>query len=160
MGRPVPAEREFVDRMGLVLERLGAPRTMGRLYGRLLVCEPADQSLSELAAALAVSKASVSVVARQMVAAGMVERCPGTGREHRYRITPGGWARVLQMQLAGVRLGREALDFGLAALGGARPGARARLAEARDFFAFGEQDTADLAQRWARHRGRGDQERT
>jgi DNA-binding MarR family transcriptional regulator len=152
---PAAQEREFVDRMGLVLERLGAPRTMGRLYGRLLVCEPPDQSLTELAAALAVSKASVSVVARQMEAAGMVERCPGRGREHRYRIASGGWAQVLRMQLAGVRLGRQVLEAGLAALGDERPAARARLAEARDFFAFGERDVDEVAQRWARHRGRG-----
>jgi DNA-binding MarR family transcriptional regulator len=152
---PSPAESEFVDRMGLVLEGLGAPRTMGRIYGWLLVCEPAEQSLSQLAAALAVSKASVSVVARQMAAAGMVERSPGAGREHRYRLGSGGWAQVLQLQLAGVRLGRSTLESGLSGLGDDRPGVRARLDEARDFFAFAERDTAGLARRWERYRAHG-----
>ena len=146
------AEREFVDRMGLVLERLGGSRTMGRICGHLLVCDPADQSLTDLAAALGASKASVSVVARQMETAGMVERVPGGGRAHRYRLVSGGWAQLLQVQLAGVRHGLEALEFGVSAVGGRSAGARARLVEARDFFAFGERDGRDLVRRWEAYR--------
>jgi DNA-binding MarR family transcriptional regulator len=140
--------------MGLVLERLGAGRTMGRLYGRLLICDPPDRSLTELAADLAVSKASVSVVARQMEAAGMVERVPAGSREHRYRITQGGWAEALRVQLAGVRLGVEALEFGLSALDPASPRVRVRLEEARDFFAFSELDAGELVRRWEQYRDR------
>ena len=35
-----PEETEFVDRFGLFMEMLGGPRTMGRIYGRLLICDP------------------------------------------------------------------------------------------------------------------------
>ena len=65
-----PEEAEFVDRLGLFMEMLGGPRTMGRVYGWLLICDPAQQSLTELAKTLAVSKASVSTVARQLQEAG------------------------------------------------------------------------------------------
>jgi DNA-binding MarR family transcriptional regulator len=149
-----PEEAEFVDRMGLVMERLGGARTMGRLYGRLLICDPPDRSLTELATDLRVSKASVSVVARHLEAAGMVERVPAGGREHRYRITAGGWAETLKVQLVGVRLGLEALEFGLSALDPRSPLVRARLEEARDFFAFGEFDTNELVRRWEEYRDR------
>jgi DNA-binding MarR family transcriptional regulator len=149
-----PEEAEFVDRMGLVMERLGGARTMGRLYGRLLISDPPDRSLTELAVDLAVSKASASVVARQLETAGMVERVPASGREHRYRITAGGWAETLRVQLVGVRLGLETLEFGLSAVDPQSPLVRARLEEARDFFAFGEFDTNELVRRWEEYRDR------
>ena len=143
---------EFVDRMGLVLERLGGSRTMGRICGWLLVCDPPDQSLTDLAAALGVSKAAVSVVARQMETAGMVERVPGGGRAHRYRLVSGGWSQLMQVQLAGVRHGVEVLERGLDSIDPDDPAVRARLVEARDFFAFTERDGREFAQRWAAYR--------
>lgn len=148
------AESEFVDRMGLVMERLGATRTMGRVYAWLLICSPPDQSLTELATVLDVSKASGSTVARQLLAAGMIERVPAASREHRYRVTAGGWAEFLRGQVAGVRMTVEALDLGLSVLGPDRPEQRARLRDTRDFFAFVELDANDLVRRWEEHRRR------
>jgi DNA-binding MarR family transcriptional regulator len=156
MAESPEAEREFVDRMGLVLERLGGSRTMGRICGHLLVCDPPDQSLTDLASALGASKASVSVVARQMETAGMVERVPGGGRSHRYRLVSGGWAQLLQVQLAGVRQGLEVLESGVATVRPVSADAHARLVEARDFFAFSERDGRELVQRWRAYRDRGD----
>ena len=75
-----PDEAEFVDRMGLFFETLGAGRTMGRVYGWLMICDPPQQSLSGLAATLSVSKASISTVARQLQEGGMIERLP-SGQE-------------------------------------------------------------------------------
>jgi biotin operon repressor len=59
---------------------------MGRVYGWLLICDPPQQSLTQLADALSVSKASVSTVARQLQEAGMVERLPSPNRQHLYRV--------------------------------------------------------------------------
>lgn len=135
--------------MGLVMERLGGTRTMGRICGWLLVCDPPDQSLADLAAALEVSKASVSVVARQLETAGMVERAPGVRRTHRYRLVDGGWTRFMQVQLFGVRYAVEVLEHGLETIG---PAAGDRLVEARDFFAFAERDVREFVQRWTAYR--------
>jgi DNA-binding MarR family transcriptional regulator len=149
------AESEFVDRMGLVMVRLGGSQTMGRMYAWLLICVSPDQSLTELATVLDVSKASVSTVARQLLAAGMIGRVPAASRQHRYRVTAGGWTEVLRAQAAGMRMGVEALDFGLSVIGPDRPEQRARLRDTRDFFAFGEFDANELAQRWEAHRRSG-----
>ncbi|MDP9869337.1 MULTISPECIES: GbsR/MarR family transcriptional regulator [Streptosporangium] len=145
-------EREFVDRMGLVFERFAATRTMGRMYAWLMICDPPHQSLTELAADLGVSKTAVSTVARQMEGAGMLERVPAPGREHRYRIVRGGWAHALGVQLAGVRLGLETLDFGLSVVGEDRPEQRAQVEESRRFFAFIEHDADGLVERWQEYR--------
>jgi predicted ArsR family transcriptional regulator len=153
-----PAEGEFVDRMGLVMERMGGTRTMGRLYGWLMICEPPQRSLGELAAELGVSKTAVSTVARQLEAGGMVERVPAASREHSYRLVGGGWAQVMRVQLASVRLSLETLDFGLSVVGEDHPEQRARLAETRKFFAFTVRDADGFLQRWQEYRDEGDAE--
>jgi DNA-binding MarR family transcriptional regulator len=149
-----PEEGEFVDRMGLFMERVGGPRTMGRVYGWLMICDPPHQSLTELATALGVSKASVSTTARLLQEAGMIERFPAPNRQHRYRITPGGWTQVLRTQLAGVRMGLETLEYGLSVISADRPEQRARLEDSRDFFLFGEFDANQLIRRWEEYRSR------
>jgi DNA-binding MarR family transcriptional regulator len=146
-------EAEFVDRMGLFFETIGATRTMGRLYGWLMICDPPQQSLTELAATLAVSKASVSTVARQLQDGGMVERLPSATRQHRYRITPGGFTHVLNVQLTLMGSGMQAADFGLQLLGDDRPEQRERLQDFRDFCEFSSKHCRDeLARRWEQFR--------
>jgi len=146
-------EAEFVDRMGLFFETIGAPRTMGRLYGWLMICDPPEQSLSELAEALSASKASVSTVARQLQEGGMVERLPSSTRQHRYRIMPGGFTHVLKVQLTLMGSGIAAADFGLQLLGGDRPEQRERLQDFRDFCEFSAHDyREELTSRWEQYR--------
>lgn len=131
-----PKEAEFVDRMGLFFEFLGATRTMGRIYGWLLICDPPQQSLTQLADALSVSKASISTVARQLQEGGMVERLPSPNRQHVYRVTPGGFTSVLDTQLSRMRPGIEAAEFGLSVLGDDRVEQRERVEDFRDFCEF------------------------
>jgi DNA-binding MarR family transcriptional regulator len=146
-------EAEFVDRMGLFFETIGATRTMGRLYGWLMICDPPQQSLTELAATLSVSKASASTVARQLQEGGMVERLPSAARQHRYRITPGGFTHVLNVQLTLMGSGIQAADFGLQLLGDDRAEQRERLQDFRDFCEFSASDYRDeLTRRWEQFR--------
>ncbi|MEU7860703.1 MarR family transcriptional regulator [Nonomuraea sp. NPDC049141] len=147
-----PQESEFVDRMGLVMERLGGTRTMGRLHAWLMICDPPDRSLTDLAAELGVSKTAVSTVARQLEVSGMIERVPTAAREHRYRIIGGGWAQVMQVQLDGVRRSLETLDFGLSILGEGPPERRARVEDTREFFDFILRDSEEMLERWAEYR--------
>ena len=148
-----PDEAEFVDRLGLFMEMLGGTRTMGRVYGWLLICDPPQQSLTQLAEALSVSKASVSTVARQLQEGGMIERLPSPTRQHQYRVTPGGFASVLNAQLSRMKLGIDAAEFGLSLLGTDRAEQRERVEDLRDFCEFSAQDYRDeLMQRWHDYR--------
>lgn len=149
-----PQEREFVDRMGLVMERFGGTRTMGRAYAWLMICEPPHASLTELATELGVSKTVISTVARQMETGALLERVPTAGREHRYRVVHGGMTQMLRVQLGSVRQGVEAMDLGLAAVDEDRAEQRARLEDARRFFAFLEEDAEGLLRRWQEYRDR------
>ncbi|OBF06321.1 GbsR/MarR family transcriptional regulator [Mycobacterium sp. 852002-10029_SCH5224772] len=150
-----PEEAEFVDRLGLFFELLGATRTMGRLYGWLLICDPPQQSLTELAAALSVSKASVSTVARQLLEGGMVERLPSPNRQHLYRVTPGGFTSVLETQLSLMRRGIEPAEFALSVLGEDRAEQRRRVEDFRDFCEFCTRAYRDqLLEMWTEYRAK------
>jgi DNA-binding transcriptional regulator GbsR (MarR family) len=151
----LPEEAEFVDRVGLFMEMLGATRTMGRVYGWLLICDPPQQSLSELTKALSVSKASVSTVARQLQDSGMIERLPSPTRQHHYRVTPGGFSSVLDTQLSLMKPGIDVADFGLSVLKKDRAEQRERLEDFRDFCEFSGQDyREELMQRWNDYRAK------
>ncbi|TDH56430.1 MarR family transcriptional regulator [Mycobacterium eburneum] len=147
-----PDEAEFVDRIGLFFEAIGGTRTMGRIYGWLMICDPPQQSLAELAAALSVSKASVSTVARQLQDGGMIERLPAATRQHQYRVTPGGFTQVLTAQLSRMRGGIDTATFGLSLLGADRVEQRERLEDFRDFCDFCTSDGDAMTQRWAKFR--------
>lgn len=150
-----PEEATFVDRFGLFMEMLGATRTMGRVYGWLLIGDPPQQSLTELAATLSVSKASVSTVARQLQEGGMIERLPSATRQHHYRVTPGGFSSVLDTQLSLMKPGIDVADFGLSVLGKDRAEQRERLEDFRDFCEFSAQDYRDeLMARWNDYRAK------
>jgi DNA-binding transcriptional regulator GbsR (MarR family) len=111
-----PDEATFGDRLGLFMEILGATRTTGRVDGWLLICDPPQQSLTELAATLCASRASVRTLARQMQEGGMIERLPSATRQHHYRVTPGGLSRLLDTQLSLMKPGIDVADFGLSVL--------------------------------------------
>ncbi|OKH78699.1 MarR family transcriptional regulator [Mycobacterium sp. SWH-M3] len=148
-----PEEGEFVDRMGLFMELLGASRTMGRLYGWLMICDPPQQSLTALAKSLAVSKASVSTVARQLQEGGLIERLPSATRQHVYRVRPGGFTSVMDAQLSRMKLGIDAAEFGLSLVGDDRAEQRERLEDFRDFCEFSTQAYHDeLIRLWTDYR--------
>ena len=143
-----PGEADFVDRLGLFFEMLGGSRTMGRVYGWLLICDPPQQSLTELATALSVSKASVSTVARQLQEGGMIERLPSASRQHHYRVRPGGFTSVLDTQLSRMRMGIDVAEFGLSLLDEDRKEQRERLEDFRDFCEFSAKDYRDQLMAW------------
>lgn len=95
-----PETIRFTDRMGLLFEAEGRPRIAGRIFGRLLVSEEA-LSLDQLAADLAVSKASASTNARLLAGMGMLERaCRAGDRHDYYRVTPDLFERTIAERLS------------------------------------------------------------
>lgn len=95
--------RALVERMGILWESDGLPRIAGRIVG-LLLLQDEPCSLSELADALGVSKASVSVDARRLEQHGFVIRVsrPGDRRDY-YAIADDMLVRALAMKLETTR---------------------------------------------------------
>lgn len=90
------ARRTFVDRMGVVAEADGLSPIEGRLFGYLLLADE-PESLDDLAAALQVSKASVSTDARRLVDRGIVRRAlrPGDRKDY-YELAPDFYADLVR----------------------------------------------------------------
>jgi len=148
--------QQFVERMGVVMEAEGLPRSAGRIFGFLLLSsEPF--SLDDLGERLQVSKASVSTNARLLEQCGMLERssAPGDRRDF-YRMRPDAWERVLQVAQKRWEVMRGLLTEAEATLPPEMETARRRLQEAAEFHAFLLDEAEALIERWrARQRGAG-----
>ncbi len=143
-----PAVQQFVERMGLMMEADGLPRSAGRIFGFLLLTET-PFSLDEMAEKLQVSKASVSTNARLLEQAGLLDRISSPGdRRDFYRMRPDAWEQMLRVARRRWEVMHGALVEGEAALPEEMTVARGRLAEAARFHAFllGEGDS--LLARW------------
>lgn len=145
---------DFVEQMGEQFARVGQQRIAGRMLGWLLVCDPPEQSATELAEVTGASKASISIAVRLLTAAGLVERVGVAGkRQAHYRLRPACWTTDMQQKLDRIREMREVADRGLAVLAGAPKSRRQRLQDMRDFYAFFEGEFPAAIERWLASRG-------
>lgn len=93
-------ESEFIEEVGLYMERQGLPRMAGRILGYLMVCQPPAQSFSQIAAALGASKASISTMAQLLRSGGHVRRVAVVGERAEYlSLKSGGWEDLMARQL-------------------------------------------------------------
>lgn len=153
--RPAKKEelRGFVEEVGLFYEKSGLPRMAGRILGWLLVCEPPEQSLAELGAAVGGSKGSMSTMSRMLLQMGLVERVrlPGS-RLDQFRIRPGMWAESMRDQLLAINEAERLLKRGLDLIAGLAPAARERLEEAHALYAWFGEEMPRLLERWQKTR--------
>jgi DNA-binding transcriptional regulator GbsR (MarR family) len=140
---------EFVEEIGIHLDRAGLPPMAGRVLGHLLVSEPAEQSAADLEEALGASKGAISMTTSLLMKVGLVERTriPGDRRGY-FVIREGIWTKLLHQQVEQTRAMRELADRGLAILADCDPARRRRLEELRDLHAFYEREFPLLLEKW------------
>lgn len=139
----------FADHIGrFFVGQYGCPPAAGRLLGYLLVCEPMQQSIGELADALLASRSAVTGAVDILETMKLVVRTRPAGRRFDLiGIAPRGWERSgfdseEYSQLAD--LARE----GLALLAGASPERRASLEEIRLLAEFLVERMPALYREW------------
>lgn len=141
--------QQFVEGVGLFFENFGVPRTVGRILGWLLICQPEVQSSADLAEALNTSPGSISTGTRTLIHMGMIERVSQPGdRRTWYRLVDGAMVHAMKAEIEGVLVFRRLADRGLALMRDETPEARARLESARDFYAFLEDELMSVLERW------------
>lgn len=152
MSGGMSPERRYAEEAAVVIESLGLPRAYGKLLGWLLICEPPQQTGGELAAALDLSKGSVSTGMRLLENSGLVRRVAAPGRRGKaYEMVPDAFARAADS--GSYRAFRELMERGLAVVGEASPRAR-RLRFTRDFYAFIERELPRLVNEFLRQKAR------
>ena len=139
-----PDIRNFVERLGLAMERMGATRTFGRQFALLMVADE-PLSLDQQAELLHVSKASISTNGRMLERSGLVQRVPVLGdRRNYYEILPGSFDRVFSAKVAGIDEIVKLTDVGLTAIDEKNHVARSRLEEMRALYTY-LNDAMDVA---------------
>ena len=101
---------DFIERMGLLTQLDGGPRTAGRVFGLALV-ENRPLSLHEMAERLQVSKASVSTNARQLAQSGLLRLTTRPGsREDLYQLPPDPYRELLRTMTRTLKEKAEAIS--------------------------------------------------
>jgi DNA-binding transcriptional LysR family regulator len=149
----VDEERQFAEEVGVVLSGMGLPAAFGKLMGWLLICEPPQQSSTQLAQSLGLSKGSVSTGMRALEQVGMVRRVPGQGRGHVYEMLPDALVRTVDARRIYLLI-HDVMQKGIDILGGDESVPRAqRLRVSRDFYAFVAERIPQLIDEFARSEG-------
>ena len=132
-------ESEFVEEMGQFLASLGMTPMAGRMWGWLLICEPAEQTAAEIAEALQASRGAISGTARLLANAGLVRRSTRPGDRKEYFSAPAEALDSMLMSAASLyRQMRRIAERGLAAIEDRPAESKARLEEFRDVMGFVE----------------------
>src|SRR5664280_540725 len=142
----------FVDAIGVwISKHYGMPQMTGRVFGWLMVCDPAEQTAAQLAEALDASKGSISGATGQLARAHLVDRLHIRGeRADRFRLRPEAWDEQMRDQGAGEA--RAVLAQGLEALADEPPARRARLEEIDAFYAWWESRLPALWDEWQEYK--------
>src|SRR5215213_2328214 len=146
-------ESDFVEEMGQALASLGMTPMAGRMWGWLLICDPAEQTATDIAAALHASRGSISGTARLLATSGLVRRSkkPADRREY-FSAPPEGLDLLLGSAAAIYRQMRAIAERGLAAIADRPPEARARLQEFHDVMGFVEREVPRVIEQYLRER--------
>jgi DNA-binding transcriptional regulator GbsR (MarR family) len=151
-----PGESEFVEEMGRFLASLGMTPMAGRMWGWLLICEPAEQTAAEIAQALQASRGAISGTARLLANAGLVRRTTRRGDRREYFSAPAEALDSMLMSAASLyRQMRQIAERGLAAIEDRPTESRARLEEFRDVMGFVEVEVPRVIARFLADRPKG-----
>lgn len=135
------------DDLAAMLEAVGFPHGIARVYAALLLVEKEGMSTGELVEELGISKASVSNAMQFMVGTRLAERYRVRGsREAHYRMLKGVWGDVLARKFASISYLRETVERALEDTGS--PQARERLEEMHEVFAFFETEFEQAMDHW------------
>ncbi len=148
--RDEAAMRAFVEQMARILADWGLPRMASRVLFVMMSADEQALTAGQLAERLDVSPAAISGAVRYLIQINMVAREPVPGsRRDRYRLVDDSWYEVTLEKMTLIKTLADFADQGVAAAGGPRTPAGARLANMRDFYVFVQDEMPTLLKRWA-----------
>lgn len=118
----------FAERVGRYYEHDGLPYPLGNVLGWLIVCDPPEQSATDIAAALGIERTHVSRIADQMVPAHLLARTELADGEYALRLEDGAQPHVVTHTFASWPGFRDVMRRGLQTVPDDPPGRLERLA--------------------------------
>lgn len=151
-----PGESRFVEEMGQFLSSLGMTPMAGRMWGWLLICEPAEQTAAEIAEALQASRGAISGTARLLATSGLIRRSTRRGdRREYFSAPPEGLDSLLGRAAATYQQMRLIAERGLESVADRSVESRARLQEFHDVMAFVEREVPRVITTYLSERSEG-----
>lgn len=140
---------EFVDEFSLKIEELGHPRIYGQILGWLLICNPPQQSFTDLMENLHISKASVSNTTRILIERGLIKKIRIKGeRQIYFQLKEGSLMEFMEKQMQ-LTLDLESITAkGLSLVKNDETTDPDRLKKANDFHRFLAEQTEDLIRKY------------
>ncbi len=153
VGVPSDGEITFADHAGrFYARRYGMAPMVGRLLGYLAVCDPREQSITELADALLASRSAIAGAVNTLESLGLIQRSRAAGkRMDSVRIDMSS-PRATGFDLSEYREQGELAREGLVHLADAPPERRAILLEWAAFADFLVERLPVLEQEWKQRR--------
>jgi DNA-binding transcriptional regulator GbsR (MarR family) len=129
------AERIFVERWSRILSAEGLPPVAGRLWAWLLVCEPREQSVDDIAEAIGASRGAISGAVRWLEPSGLIHRTrrPGDRRDY-WSVTDESAIRTLENRQRAMRPSLDTLETAMAALSDRDDGSLQRLRDVHELY--------------------------
>jgi DNA-binding transcriptional regulator GbsR (MarR family) len=129
------AERIFVERWSRILSAEGLPPVAGRLWAWLLVCEPLEQSVDDIAEAIGASRGAISGAVRWLEPSGLIHRTrrPGDRRDY-WSVTDESAIRTLENRQRAMRPSLDTLETAMAALSDRDDGSLQRLRDVHELY--------------------------
>jgi hypothetical protein len=154
VGMPSDGEITFADHAGrFYARRYGMAPMVGRLIGYLAVCDPREQSISELADALLASRSAIAGAVNALENLRLIRRSRAAGeRMDRVSIDPSSPNAMGGFDISEYREQAELAREGLRLLADAPPERRAILLEWAAFADFLAARLPVLEQEWKAHR--------
>jgi hypothetical protein len=152
-GVPTDEEITFADHTGrFYARRYGMAPMVGRLLGYLAVCDPREQSITELADALLASRSAIAGAVNSLESLGLLRRSRAAGeRMDRVRIDMSS-PRATGFDISEYQEQGELAQEGLGLLADAPPERRAVLLEWAAFADFLVDRLPALEQEWIQRR--------
>jgi len=149
MSNPITEKKyTFVDDFSLKMEQIGHPRIYGQILGWLLICDPPEQSFSDLMNNLNISKASVSNTTRMLLEAGFIKKVRLTGeRQVYFRMQKGALIGFMERQLGIIHQLKEISEEGLSIIQDENADS-SRLNEMNTFYTFLDSEIPTLIKKY------------
>jgi DNA-binding transcriptional regulator GbsR (MarR family) len=130
------------------MEQIGHPRIFGQILGWLLICDPPEQSFSDLMNNLNISKASVSNTTRMLLEAGFIKKVRLTGeRQVYFRMQKGALIGFMERQLGIIHQLKEISEEGLSIIQDENADS-SRLNEMNTFYTFLDSEIPTLIEKY------------
>jgi hypothetical protein len=154
---PMPSDGEitFADHAGrFYARRYGMAPMVGRLIGYLGVCEPREQSITELADALLASRSAIAGAVNTLESLGLIRRSRAAGERMDRVCIDLSLPRAMGFDLSEYQEQGELAREGLRLLGDAPPERQANLLEWAAFADFLVERIPVLEREWNERRER------